>query len=52
MKNFALIVGNNNCGLVKKTVRIANEIGKDVATVDEAKEILGIKKYNIYNFNG
>ena len=42
MENFVLIVGNNNCGLVKKMVRITNEIGRGVATVDEAKEILGI----------
>jgi len=44
MKNFVLIVGNNNCGLVKRMVRIAKEIGREVATVDEAKEILCIKK--------
>lgn len=42
MKNFVLIVGTNNCGLVKRMVRIANEIGREVAIVDEAKEILGI----------
>ncbi|MHA1391856.1 MAG: 3-keto-5-aminohexanoate cleavage protein, partial [Promethearchaeota archaeon] len=30
--------------LVKRMVRIAKEIGREVATVSEAKEILGIKK--------
>ena len=30
--------------LVKRMVRVANEIGREVATVNEAKEILGIKK--------
>ena len=33
-----------NAQLVKRMVRIAKEIGREVATVDEAKEILGIKK--------
>lgn len=33
-----------NAQLVKRIVRIANEIGREVATVHEAKEILGIKK--------
>ncbi|TKJ22423.1 MAG: 3-keto-5-aminohexanoate cleavage protein, partial [Promethearchaeota archaeon Loki_b31] len=37
-------LAQGNAQLVKRMVRIAKEIGKEVATVDEAKEILGIKK--------
>ena len=37
-------LAQNNAQLVKRMVRIANEIGREVATVDEAKQILGIKK--------
>jgi 3-keto-5-aminohexanoate cleavage enzyme len=36
-------LAQNNAQLVKRMVRIAKEIGREVATVDEAKEILGIK---------
>ncbi len=35
-------LAQNNAQLVKRMVRIAKEIGREVATVDEAKEILGI----------
>jgi len=37
-------VGNNNCELVIRIVRIVKEIGREVATIDKAKEILGIIK--------
>ncbi|HEY8361263.1 MAG TPA: 3-keto-5-aminohexanoate cleavage protein, partial [Tissierellaceae bacterium] len=30
--------------LVEKVVRIAKELGREIATPDEAREILGIKK--------
>ncbi|MFW9950894.1 MAG: 3-keto-5-aminohexanoate cleavage protein [Candidatus Thorarchaeota archaeon] len=33
-------LAQNNAQLVKRMVRIANELGREVATVDEAKEIL------------
>ena len=36
-------LAQGNAQLVKRMVRIAKEIGREVATVDEAKEILGIK---------
>ncbi len=39
-----LELAHNNAQLVKRMVRIAKEIGREVATVDEAKEILRIKR--------
>ena len=33
----------SNAQLVNRIVRIANEIGREIATVDETKEILGLK---------
>jgi len=35
-------LAEGNAQLVKRMVRIANEIGRDVASVDEAKHILGL----------
>jgi len=35
-------LAQGNAQLVKRMVRIAKEIGREVATIDEAKEILGI----------
>jgi 3-keto-5-aminohexanoate cleavage enzyme len=35
-------LAQNNAQLVKRMVRIAKEIGREIATVDEAKQILGI----------
>jgi len=35
-------LAEGNAQLVKRMVRIANEIGRDVASVDEAKQILGL----------
>jgi len=37
-------LAQSNAQLVKRMVRIAKEIGREIATVDEAKEILGIMK--------
>jgi 3-keto-5-aminohexanoate cleavage enzyme len=37
-------LAQSNAQLVKRMVRIAKEIGREVATVNEAKDILGIKK--------
>jgi len=34
----------NNAQLVERMVRLAREIGREPATVDEAKEMLGLKK--------
>lgn len=34
----------SNAEMVEKIVRIANELGREIATPDEAREILGIKK--------
>jgi 3-keto-5-aminohexanoate cleavage enzyme len=36
-------LAQNNAQLVKRMVRIANEIGRKIATVDETREILGLK---------
>jgi len=38
------VMAENNAQLVAKTVRIATEIGRPLATPDEAREILGLKK--------
>ena len=35
----------NNAQLVKRMVRLAKELGREPATVDEAKEMLGLKKH-------
>lgn len=37
------VLAKSNAEFVKRTVRIAKELGRDIATPDEAKEILGIK---------
>ena len=37
----------NNAELVKKVVRIARELGREIATPDEAREMLGIPKLNV-----
>ena len=34
----------SNAQLVEKIVRIARELGRDIASADEAREIIGIKK--------
>jgi len=36
------VLVKSNAELVEKAVRIAKELGRDIATVDEAKEILGL----------
>ncbi|MCX7885138.1 MAG: 3-keto-5-aminohexanoate cleavage protein [Caloramator sp.] len=38
------VLANSNAELVEKVVRIAKEFGRDIATPDEAREILGIKR--------
>jgi 3-keto-5-aminohexanoate cleavage enzyme len=38
------VLAKSNAELVEKVVRIAKELGRDVATPDEAREILGLKK--------
>lgn len=38
------VMAEKNAQLVEKTVRIAREIGRPIATPDEAREILGLKK--------
>lgn len=38
------VMAENNAQFVEKTVRIAREIGRPIATPDEAREILGLKK--------
>lgn len=38
------VLAKNNAELVERIVRIANEVGREVATPDEAREILGIAK--------
>ena len=38
------VLAQSNGELVAKVVRIANELGRPIATSDEAREILGLKK--------
>lgn len=38
------VLAESNGQLVEKVVRIANELGREIATPDEAREILGLKK--------
>ncbi|MBW2637316.1 MAG: 3-keto-5-aminohexanoate cleavage protein, partial [Deltaproteobacteria bacterium] len=38
------VMARNNAQFVEKTIRIAREIGRPVATPDEARKILGLKK--------
>ncbi|MBI4362958.1 MAG: 3-keto-5-aminohexanoate cleavage protein [Euryarchaeota archaeon] len=38
------VLAKSNAELVAKAARIARELGREVATVDEAREILGLKK--------
>ena len=37
-------LAKSNGELVEKVVRIARELGREIATPDEAREILGLKK--------
>ena len=38
------VLAKSNGELVEKVVRLANELGRPIATSDEAREILGLKK--------
>ena len=38
------VLAKSNAELVERIARIANEVGREVATPDEAREILGIAK--------
>ena len=38
------VLAKSNGELVEKVVRLAKELGREVATPDEAREILGLKK--------
>jgi 3-keto-5-aminohexanoate cleavage enzyme len=38
------VLAENNAQLVARIVRIGRELGREIATPDEAREILGIKK--------
>ncbi len=38
------VLAKSNAELVEKVVRIAKELGREIATPDEAREILGLKK--------
>ena len=38
------VLAQSNGELVAKVVRLANELGRPIATSDEAREILGLKK--------
>ena len=37
------VLAQSNGELVAKVVRLANELGRPIATSDEAREILGLK---------
>ncbi|MCQ2322943.1 MAG: 3-keto-5-aminohexanoate cleavage protein, partial [Bacteroidales bacterium] len=38
------VLAKSNGELVEKVVRLAKELGRPIATSDEAREILGLKK--------
>jgi len=38
------VLAKSNAELVARVARIAKELGREVATVDEAREMLGLKK--------
>ena len=38
------VLAKSNGELVEKVVRIAKELGREIATPDQAREILGLKK--------
>ena len=40
------VLAKSNGELVEKVVRLANELGRPIATSDEAREILGLKPRN------
>jgi 3-keto-5-aminohexanoate cleavage enzyme len=40
------VLAKSNGELVAKVVRLAKELGREVATSDEAREILGLKPRN------
>jgi len=44
------VLARSNAELVEKIVRIAGELGRDVATPDEAREILGLKGRDEVNY--
>jgi uncharacterized protein (DUF849 family) len=43
-------LAKNNAELVEKVVRIARELGRDIATPDEARKILGLKGMDKVNY--
>ena len=44
------VLAKSNAELVEKVVRIAKELGRDIATPDEARSILGLKGKDKVNF--
>ena len=44
------VLAKSNVELVDKVVRIARELGRDMATPDEARSILGLKGKDKVNF--
>ena len=44
------VLAKSNAELVEKVVRIARELGREIATPDEARSILGLKGKDKVNF--
>jgi 3-keto-5-aminohexanoate cleavage enzyme len=44
------VIAKSNADLVKKVVRIARELGREIATPDEARKILGLKGKDNVNY--
>jgi 3,5-dioxohexanoate:acetyl-CoA acetone transferase len=44
------VLAKSNAELVEKVVRIARELGREIATPDEARKILGLKGMNKVNY--
>ncbi len=46
------VLAKSNAELVEKVVRIARELGRDVATPEEARKMLGLEPFNIKKGGG
>ncbi len=46
------VLAKSNGELVEKVVRIAKELGREIATPDEARKILGLKRDKTYSVKG
>jgi 3-keto-5-aminohexanoate cleavage enzyme len=50
MRKRKRVLYKNNAELVEKAIRIARELGREVATADETRAILGLKGIEKVNY--